>query len=907
MFVALRCVLRAAFPVVLLIAQAQAEGVELPAPRATGVDEGEILLGELNCLACHSAPEAISRRINSRGAPKLGTDGLRLTPHWLRDWLSDPGKIKPGTLMPHAFHGLTPAQRSETAEELTQFLVSIQPAGPAAGVSADASRVEKGGRLFNTVGCVACHAPTERGDVSPKVFAAAQTNAVPMGDLARKYPAAELVRFLREPVVFRPGGRMPALGLSETEATDLATFLLRDQLTAASNSLAAPVAGLKWQYYEGDFTRCAELESATSTASGVTDELTGKLAKRDGNFGLRFTGLLEIPTDGEYEFSTTSDDGSQLFVSGNLVVDNDGEHGTATKRGKITLSRGPVPFEVRFFQRAGGFEFAVQWAGPGFVRGPIPASALKHEARPMLPVGQSNFALDPTKVAAGREWFAKLNCAACHSGTDIPVRSARPLLELTSASAGGCLADAVPASAPRYDISPPQRQALRKTVAAANQLAGPIPPSTLVELTLTRLNCYACHSRDGVGGPAASGRTDWFRMTTEADLGDEGRIPPLLTGVGAKLKPAWLTEVLERGTKVRPYMATRMPQFGTVQAKALQPALLAADRPASPQPEPASTDRAIKLGWKLVGRDGLSCIACHTFTTYGSAGIPALGLDTMYQRLEWDWFRRYLPDPAALRPGTRMPTFWPEGHAANRDILGGDTQAQIQAIWAYLAGGAKAEVPAGLVRGRKELVAETEPVIYRNFIEGAGARAIGVGYPEHANLAFDAENLRLALLWQGSFIDASRHSTDRGVGFEPPLGDHRIALPGGPAFAVLGSPEAPWPKATDQRFLGYRLDAGRRPTFQYSVGPVAVTEAILPRPGEVDMTVVRNFTFAGKSSGALWFRAAVGKVEQQPNGTFRVDDKLSLRFPGGGEPKIVGSELRVPISVPGNLTVEMTW
>ena len=70
--------------------------------------------------------------------------------------------------------------------------------------------------------------------------------------------------------------------------------------------------------------------------------------------------------------------------------------------------------------------------------------------------------------------------------------------------------------------------------------------------------------------------------------------------------------------------------------------------------ETIGDDHEHHLGRTLVGRDGLSCIACHTFTTYGSMGIPALALDSMGSRLEWDWFRRYLPDPAALRR-TRVP------------------------------------------------------------------------------------------------------------------------------------------------------------------------------------------------------------------------------------------------------------
>jgi cytochrome c553 len=446
-------------------------------------------------------------------------------------------------------------------------------------------------------------------------------------------------------------------------------------------------------------------------------------------------------------------------------------------------------------------------------------------------------------------------------------------------------------------------------VADTARLSRPLAASEQVAHTMTRLDCFACHARDGVGGPLPSGRDAWFSVVGEADLGDEGRIPPHLDGAGAKLRETALNEILAKGAKARPYMATRMPVFGPASA-ALAPLLKQADRRPDAQSTPAHTVQDAKNGWKLVGREGVSCVSCHTFTTHGSLGIPALALDRMGARLEWDWLRRYLPDPAALRPGTRMPSFWPEGRAVNRAILDGDTDAQIRAVFAYLADGPKAEVPSGLIRGRKEIIVDQEPVIYRNFIEGAGPRAIGVGYPEHANLAYDAQSLRLALIWQGPFIDMARHSTDRGVGYEPPLGDHRVKLPDGPAFAVLRDPDAPWPAAdkADGRFLGYRLDAARRPSFRVAVGGLEITETPLPRPGPVDMTLVRTFRAKAGTpgDGRLWLRVAKGAISRKADAHV-VDGVLHIVARGPEGPRIVGDELRVPIDPGADTVVEMTW
>ncbi|MBN8248191.1 MAG: c-type cytochrome [Verrucomicrobia bacterium] len=899
---------------------------------ASALDSGELLLGELNCIACHAAPEAVAARLQSRPAPRLGTNGLRLAPAWIRTWLADPSASKPGTLMPDVLHGVPEAERAQAIEALTQFLVSIQPPGPAAAVSADPARAESGARLYHSLGCVACHAPMTAGPANDAAFQSARTNAIPLGDLARKYPAGELVRFLQNPAAHRPSGRMPSLNLSEAEATDLAIYLLRDQLAAPATE-AAPVAGLRWDYFEGRFPRCADLAQATPTASGVTDRIATGMVTREGSFGLRFTGGIVVPADGEYTFWSRSDDGSQVRVDDRVVVDNDGEHGAETRSGKIQLTAGYHSFQVLFCQLAGGFELRVQWAGPGIAREDIPASVLRHHARPMLPVGHAPLSLDPAQVSKGREWFSKLNCGACHGGDGLPAGETEGLPSLAAVAgrkSSGCLqakgeagdpSDAVRGSlrpiappsvpTPHFNLDASQRRQLRKTLGSVQDLTTPLDPKRQIQSTLSRLQCYACHARDGVGGPGATGHADWFALVGEADLGEEGRIPPALNGVGSKLKPEWMTEVLAKGSKVRPYMATRMPVFGAAAVATLPASFRATDRRPDAPDAPATTERDAKFGWKLVGNDGLACVACHTFGKYGSLGIPALGLDTMAHRLEWDWFRRYLPDPAALRPGTRMPTFWPEGQAVNDTILAGDTDAQIRALWAYLAAGAEADVPTGLIRGRQELVPSGEPMIYRNFIEGAGTRAIGVGYPEKANLAFDAAAMRLALIWQGSFMDGARHSTGRGEGFEPPLGDHRVALPSGPPFAVLPAPDSPWPTATGTaagyRFLGYQFDAGRRPAFRYRFGDVTVEESIEPRPGDVDMTLVRTFRLSGTAPGPVWFRAASRDVAAGSDGGWILNKQLRMRLEGSGAPVLVQGELRVPVSVPGTFREELTW
>src|SRR5262245_34772825 len=44
------------------------------------------------------------------------------------------------------------------------------------------------------------------------------------------------------------------------------------------------------------------------------------------DFYVRWTGVLRVPKDGRYTFYLESDDGSRLFLDGQQVVNNDGQH-----------------------------------------------------------------------------------------------------------------------------------------------------------------------------------------------------------------------------------------------------------------------------------------------------------------------------------------------------------------------------------------------------------------------------------------------------------------------------------------------------------------------------------------------------------------------------------------------------
>ncbi|MGH7127311.1 MAG: PA14 domain-containing protein, partial [Planctomycetaceae bacterium] len=371
------------------------------------------------------------------------------------------------------------------------------------------------------------------------------------------------------------------------------------------------------------------------------------------------------------------------------------------------------------------------------------------------------------------------------------------------------------------------------------------------------------------------------------EMGDEGRIPPHLDGVGDKLNADWIKHVLDRGAEDRPYMLTRMPRFGSGHVGRLVKAFESEDAQSSVTPVEFDLPphRIKSIGRQMVGEGALGCIKCHNFGPHKATGIQSIDLTTMARRLRRDWFHRYMVNPQIYRSGTRMPTAWPNGRSVLPQVLDGETGPQLAAMWMYLEDGRSAAVPAGLLRDAIVLEPKDRPIIYRNFIDGLSARGIAVGYPEGANLAFDAETFSLALIWHGAFLDASEHWSDRGDGFQRPLGDHALALDGGVPLAELNDPSAPWPAASPQelgyQFRGYRLDELGRPTFAYRVDTVRVEDFPEPIAREPDPGLRRTLTItAGPSPPKLWFRAAVGRksIETADQQHYIIDGAFTVRL-----------------------------
>jgi mono/diheme cytochrome c family protein len=531
-----------------------------------------------------------------------------------------------------------------------------------------------------------------------------------------------------------------------------------------------------------------------------------------------------------------------------------------------------------------------------------------------VPTETTAWQLDPELAQVGRAHFLRYQCHRCHQDLIADAPTSSPLASLDSLHpTRGCLSETA-GDGPNFQFAADDLQQIRS---ALRNLGTELTPEQQIDVSLQSFNCLACHERDSLGGVSPE-RNPHFQ-TTNLNLGEQGRIPPRLTGVGAKLKPQWMREVLVSGRTIRPYMKTRMPQYGVDNIEHLIDLFQAVDQLSDTTYATfANAEVLRKQGLELAGTNGLNCVSCHTYQYKLSDTMPAVDLTEMADRLKKDWFYQYMLAPQTFSPNTVMPSFWPRGIAVRKDIEG-TAEDQIEALWQYLLDGRQAPMPHGVVREPLRIVVAEEAQMLRRSYPGIGKRGIGVGYPGGVNLAFDAEQLRLHAVWQGGFVDPGGVWTGQGAGNVNPL-SRPIEFTKGPD---LDDQLQPWivdeGRPPYHQFRGYTLDDRQRPTFRYRFAGVEVQDYFRELIDETSQrtSLRRTVSFASPvGRQQLRFRLASADRIVQQDQAYVVGDRLTLRILTDQRPQIVdngndGQKLEIHFDLaPGQspeLIVEYQW
>lgn len=168
---------------------------------------------------------------------------------------------------------------------------------------------------------------------------------------------------------FKPGAAPSRTLTLEAEKAVFRKGIARDGVTTHP--------GVAYTYYEGVFSCVADIPKGKRVSSGTMPWPSIDQAPQEDHFGYIFSGYIDIPVRGVWEFMTKSDDGSVLLIGDRMVVDNDGSHASVMATGRVALEAGLHPYTLLYFEDYEGQDMSWGWKAPGAADfGPVPAERL---------------------------------------------------------------------------------------------------------------------------------------------------------------------------------------------------------------------------------------------------------------------------------------------------------------------------------------------------------------------------------------------------------------------------------------------------------------------------------------------------------------------------------------------------
>jgi len=202
---------------------------EVWTPGSEVQDIGRELVTRMGCYGCHVIDYPAFQEL-PRSGPSLDRVAAKTSAAWAYRWIAAPRDFHPTTWMPHFFFQENTEQPENVARQEAEISALVAylwehseevdyPAPPAGDA-------ERGGELFETVGCTGCHildAEASRDEFFPTINRLNGPNLVRTGS---KVDAGWLYAWVRDPKQHNPATRMPDLRLTDQEAADVTAYLM---------------------------------------------------------------------------------------------------------------------------------------------------------------------------------------------------------------------------------------------------------------------------------------------------------------------------------------------------------------------------------------------------------------------------------------------------------------------------------------------------------------------------------------------------------------------------------------------------------------------------------------------------------------------------------------------------------
>ena len=320
---------------------------------------------------------------------------------------------------------------------------------------------------------------------------------------------------------------------------------------------------------------------------------------------------------------------------------------------------------------------------------------------------------EPKKISGGDANVGKIlmagaGCASCHQLGDVPAVIGNKLADLGQNRIKGCLAtdEKARGRAPDFGFNKDEILTLRGFVKTNHKALLTRDTVEFAERQIVAQRCNACHQRDNTLSVISGMSTTLEKLLAtlppephqepSADHGENGGAAavnpaPPLTLTGDKLRPEWLAKFIsgQLPYRTRPWLNLRMPAFPAGADLLGQGLAMSHGLPPVTPADPPSPGPGAEDGSKLLSSDGgFNCIQCHGIGAAPAVAVfeaPGVNLGYANQRLQKDYYHRWMLNPLSFDPTTRMPKFSPDGVTTPlSDTLGGQARDQFEAIWQAL-------------------------------------------------------------------------------------------------------------------------------------------------------------------------------------------------------------------------------
>lgn len=138
--------------------------------------------------------------------------------------------------------------------------------------------------------------------------------------------------------------------------------------------------GVQYWYFSGKWDKLPNFINLEPVQRGVVSHFgLAEIETAKEHFALLMLGFVKVSQAGKYTFFCGSNDGSQLSVNNQILIENDELHGFRERSAAIVLTPGTHLVEVRYFQGGGTMRLTVSWQGPDFEKRELAAQDFLEE------------------------------------------------------------------------------------------------------------------------------------------------------------------------------------------------------------------------------------------------------------------------------------------------------------------------------------------------------------------------------------------------------------------------------------------------------------------------------------------------------------------------------------------------